>query len=778
MADQATPTSLPSKDDDKTGDEKDRDTLPDAKMASAEDQALVKQIRERLTRRRWLTERNWWGNILFHLGIQWITYDNGAQRWRQRKLSPSVPTPITNLFRATLDTVKSALAQHAPRFIGTPERDTPSAIAGAQSADENLDIILAEGKFEKAKRRNLDWLTLTGNGIIEIVWDDSPETGEVPIPYDVCSNCGKSYPPGTINADLPQCPECGSPFLTESETEAIMVPRGSIRFDTKSPFETFIDPVIEELEDQPHVMFIESYTTEQVEMQWGKTVPSDSGNLTTSGFLRQSAGSIATPGIGIPFSAMSAMDREHRVTVIRLFSKRNKAYPKGCYIVLTSSGHELEKHSEFPWKRKGTEKKYYPFTLFRFGTVGGRAWGYTPADDLLPKQYQLNKAESLFTLIMTRMANPVWLIPTNTNPTRITGEIGIQIEYTPVGQAAPQRIPGAEAPQSLVTYITDIRRSFDELSGAFDAVRGRSMGSRTPVGTVQTLSDRGFGRWATVFGNLEEGYEDMARKALEVWRQNAKTPRVRAIRNLLGGWSFNEFMGADWDEGVDISVEAGSSRPRTQQQKLQTYVQLAQYGFIDIKDQSQVIKILQDVGLSNLLPGVQEDTKAAYAENANFMLWARSVKEKLGSMSPSVLSADPGDVNTHEMLTTLMSMPDGRPLTEVFMVQPLVDAHDVHFLTHRRFALTQDFRALPEVCKAIFYRHMATHQSDLIQSKLYLQLSTPGEGQALPGQPPGGQPQPQPAPQPQQQNPAGHKPPGRPTPGRPAAPPQPPPQGG
>src|SRR5260370_12812955 len=129
-----------------------------------------------------------------------------------------------------------------------------------------------------------------------------------------------------------------------------------------------------------------------------------------------------------------------------------------------------------------------------------------------PKQYQLNKAESLFTLIMTRMANPVWLIPTNTNPTRITGEIGIQIEYTPVGTQIPARIPGADAPQSLVQYIDRIYKSFDELSGAFDAVRGRTIGTRTPVGTVQTLADRGFGRWATVFGNLEEGYEDIAKK--------------------------------------------------------------------------------------------------------------------------------------------------------------------------------------------------------------------------------------------------------------------------
>src|SRR5262249_30276747 len=163
-------------------------------------------------------------------------------------------------------------------------------------------------------------------------------------------------------------------------------------------------------------------------------------------------------------------------------------------------------------------QKYYPIVHFKFGEIGGRAWGYTPADDLLPKQYQLNKAESLLTLIMSRMANPVWLIPSNTNPTRITGEIGIQVEYIPVSNSKPERVAGSEAPQSLVKYITDIRQSFDELSGAFSAIRGRQVGTRTPVGTVQQLTERGFGRWATVFASLEENYEQLAKHSLELWR--------------------------------------------------------------------------------------------------------------------------------------------------------------------------------------------------------------------------------------------------------------------
>src|SRR2546422_4366555 len=200
--------------------------------ASNLDQALVREIKERLSKRRWLIERNWWGSILYHLGVQWVVYDTNARRWRQRKLSPSVPTPITNLFRATLDTVKSAIAQHEPRFLGTPMRDDPKAIAAASTADQQLQVILEEGGFRKARRRMLDWLIPTGNAFVECVWDSSPETGMDEVPYEKCTRCESEFPPDKIDPEKPACPNCGNTMLAESDHLFITVPRGSIRFDT------------------------------------------------------------------------------------------------------------------------------------------------------------------------------------------------------------------------------------------------------------------------------------------------------------------------------------------------------------------------------------------------------------------------------------------------------------------------------------------------------------------------------------------------------------------
>ena len=696
------------------------------KQALPKEQALIKELKERLSRRRWLIERNWWGNTLYYLGLQWIVYDTTSRRWRQRKLSPSTPTPITNLFRSTLDTVKSAIAQHSPRFLGTPTRDDSQAVAAAGSVDIQLAIILREGEFNKARRRMLDWLLLTGNAFMEVVYDTGEETGLTAIPYEKCMECGKEMEPGSEELDkvtvgeMPACPDCQSPWLADSDSNFKFVPRGRIRFDTASPFEVYIDPAIEELQDQPFMLVVKSYTTEQIKEIWDKDVEPSQAYGGLGDLMRDTVPTLATTGAGAPFGAQSAYERENRVQVIRAFIKRHKEYPDGTYLVMTAGGQILEQTKKFPWVHKVSGRKYYPWVHFKFGTVGGRAWGFTPADDLLPKQYQLNKAESLFTLIITRMANPVWLIPANSNPTRITGDIGIQIEYTQIGQAAPSRISGAEAPQSLVVYIKDIRQSFDELSGAFAAVRGRLMGSRTPVGTVQALQERGFGRWATVFANLEEGYSDLAKAALEVWRSNINTPRVQAVRDAVGGWTFNAFMGADWVDGVDVEVEAGSSRPVSHQEKLQTYAVLGQMGVINFADKAQSVKLLEDTGMSNILPGVEEDTKQAYKENAEYMSWAQRITDEILTAQ---IGVDP------EVQTRLAGLLAEMPIT----VLPLVDNHEVHFLTHRRLCMTDMFKGLPSMVQQVMFQHMLGHKENILVSKIFEQAAAPmqsGGGQA------------------------------------------------
>jgi hypothetical protein len=220
-----------------------------------------------------------------------------------------------------------------------------------------------------------------------------------------------------------------------------------------------------------------------------------------------------------------------------------------------------------------------------------------------------------------------------------------------------------------------------------------------------------------------------------VWRQNANAPRVRAVQNAIGGWTFQEFLAADWDDGVDVQVESGSSRPKTQMQKLQTYMYLAQSGLLNLSDMAQKIKILEDVGMSNLLPGVEQDTKAAYKENADFMQWGEQLKQ-------SVLQSN---INTPEGQGQIQEDMAKMPI----MVHPLVDDHALHFLTHRQLCLSPEFKSMPDQVQQVMFQHMLQHKQDLGINMMIPQMPSPpspgmssGAIQSGPNQQPGPAPGP------------------------------------
>src|SRR5574341_608590 len=91
--------------------------------ASEKDQKLIQlilDVKERTESGRWVFERDWFRNILYYVGQQWITYQEGARRWRLRNMPIWVPLPVTNRLASTANTIRSAVAQVVPAFTATP----------------------------------------------------------------------------------------------------------------------------------------------------------------------------------------------------------------------------------------------------------------------------------------------------------------------------------------------------------------------------------------------------------------------------------------------------------------------------------------------------------------------------------------------------------------------------------------------------------------------------------------------------------------------------------
>jgi hypothetical protein len=257
----------------------------------------------------------------------------------------------------------------------------------------------------------------------------------------------------------------------------------------------------------------------------------------------------------------------------------------------------------------------------------------------------------------------------------------------------PERLAGLDAPVSVIKFIEQIDQDFEELANTFAVMKGKTPSNVRAASAIQMLIERGFGRFGTVFDNLEEAYENWAVQALELWRQRAVYPRTQAISKVAGGWQFMEFLGADLNE-VDIRVEAGSTRPKSQAGRQMLVQQMLQMGLLNPNDPEQRMKIFEEMGAVSLMPGAEADIKIVAEENARFMAWAQGVGQQLKDMQQQGDEVPP--VLTAALIQSTMPL---KP-------NPILDHHPTHLVHHRRFALTAEFRALPEMAQALFVQHL------------------------------------------------------------------------
>ncbi|MGH2621679.1 MAG: hypothetical protein ACRDHG_14090, partial [Anaerolineales bacterium] len=111
-------------------------------------------------------------------------------------------------------------------------------------------------------------------------------------------------------------------------------------------------------------------------------------------------------------------------------------------------------------------------------------------------------------------------------------------------------------------------------------------------------------------------------------------------------------------------------------------------------DPEQRMKIFEEMGAVSLMPGAEADIKIVAEENSKFMTWAQSVARQLKDVAKN------GDEIPPEMLLQLIQT------TSPLKPNPIIDHHPTHLVHHRRFALTEEFRALPDMAKALFIQHM------------------------------------------------------------------------
>jgi hypothetical protein len=305
--------------------------------------------------------------------------------------------------------------------------------------------------------------------------------------------------------------------------------------------------------------------------------------------------------------------KARRAIVKRLFMKPSDKYPEGLYVV--ACGDKVLEKGSLPKTKEG--RPFIPIAHIPFDKVPGAALGRTPMDDLLPKQIQRNKIESLMELIIFRMASPQWTAPSGTILHGLNGEPGTLIEYSLVGDksTAPQRIPGEQIPSSLPMAIEKIDRDIEDLVSTFEALKGQLPAAGTPNVAIENLIEQGLTRFGPALRNMGEGWRQWMIHQLEFFRIYGQTERYLAKKGATSRWKVDKFKGADITGAVNVRVESDSTTPRSTQVETAKTLEAVNSKLVDITDPNIRYEVLRRLKLQDLMSDVDGDKLQAVKEN-------------------------------------------------------------------------------------------------------------------------------------------------------------------
>lgn len=597
---------------------------------------------------RWLWEREWLRDLFYVANRQWITFHPTRREWVDKRLQKWVPRPVTNKMAETLQAIRTNLGAINLEVTVRPVGKDPESIAAATIADQLSPLLHEEHLMNQVMREADFWLITTGNACLQLSWDKDTRFNKVFVSHEQCISCGVVLPPTDVVNAGHHCPNCGGTFLEKAEDAngkpiGQFVAFGKGKTTALSPFEYAFPPNVTRFDELPYIIRLRwrdkhyyeaNHPEYATRITWEKS-PSD-----RSLQIFKSLALTNDVGTGSQFAYLGAAG-SHTIegaTEYELWLRPTPEYPDGLLLRIVGDKNPilLQAPNESipgPLPYKDVEgNPIFPFMHAQYEHMGGRLYGRSALSPLIQKQDQLNQLDSLVQLCVQRMANPVWVIPENAGIENLTGEPGLQIKWNVLaanGQGKPERIPGVPIDASLFAFREQIIKDIEELSGAFDIIKGQKPSGVEAFSALQLLVERSQSRFVSVFQSRGEMYRKWFSVAVELERQFGPQQRTWAVVGPNRGYTFKHFENAQLQAQVSVQIEDGSNMPKTALGKRAAIEQANQLRLLNPQDPDQRYALLTSFGLSELAPSMDMHVQAAQQIQDAFERW---VEQPIGAV--------------------------------------------------------------------------------------------------------------------------------------------------
>lgn len=666
--------------------------------------------------------RTWYENNAYNLGHQNIEWNRSTRAFGRMNLRKGTPTPVTNMYNPTLGFIDAELCRVEPQLSAAPGSPKDIDRLTADLAKMVINFVEAEVGLPKLRPQISKGVSINNNMYTFYGWDADAGRREF-VPYWVCPADPKHvFQPAEAQKLQGMCPAHNIP-LEQSADQGEELAEGAPFAELLTPFECWMDPTIKDHNDQPMALIrrmrsIEGWIRPKYpNVQFAKdrgegyAPPKDQGMVYLQNIIRLAAGA----GMGSS-SGYGGMRFEGSDLVDDFLVLPNQTFKKGVYARIAGNDTILE-CKDFPYHDGTPVKKgkyFLPLTHWKYDDVPGAHFATGPADHLKGLQRERNRLLAAISLYFARMANGIWALPEGTDHTAITGEQGGIITYNKEA-GEPKRVEGGRLPSSYSQRFAEIDQEMMRIAGIPEILQGDVPGRVDSSSAIGRLENRAQGRFAPLYLNFEQSYEDMTRKLFFIFRLNAPETTYTRIKGESSRWQFEALRAADLMGNCDIRVEVGSAEPKSDLARQAAYERALNMGLVDITDPRVRLTIIRALRVHELMDDMNQDDETIAKEHAMVVKYADTYFAK---------NKDSGEWELTVPIQQLPSFP--------VPIDPVIDNHPLHYARHRVWMQTDEFKNLPPPVQKMF------RTMHLMQHMAVIDMASTGGAGTAPGQEAGG----------------------------------------
>jgi len=623
-------------------------------------------------------------NILYYMGEQWMDWVKSEQIFRRSIRQISVPTPVSNIIRDYVRSMKALILNKDFSVTIWPNSDNADDAEAAKLGELLLSDMESanDEEFLDEKEKAAMWTVLAGT---------------------------------TFMRTFPEL-DRGEWYL---DANGDMARTGEIVTESVPIFNVAVDLMGDKLNQKRCIGVKSVKPREWVEDTFKVILSTDEEEQATNyqKKLMKMVGSVS-PWKGAGLESLTDIEDDDMVVFKEIEYKPDLQYPNGRFVA-ACCGQVCFAHDKMPIPILDG-KWEYSLTDFHYYYVPGRFWSDAGVNDLISPQNTINQIDQALEINRKSLGRNMVVLGSDVEIQRLTkfGEHLLVLKYDALlsGGAKPEFKQGTQLPNQILDERNIHRQVAQDAGGDPKSVmKGQAPSTQASGVLVDTLREAAEQGHTPDVMRFYRGIKRTKRKSLILAKYTYTEERMIKVAGKGKRIEIKSFVGADLRDNTDVRLELSSGIASTKTGQVQMFLKLIESGFFSMDSPIEPEfreELMRRMGLSGFSDKTNTDVQRAQSENSLL-----SHTDEENTYETTVVKTPQGEKEIDFIpgifltMNNPMATPENPQDSIVLSQDPMFkfDDHMIHYGVHREKILSPEFKDMSPDAQAILIGHTDIH---------------------------------------------------------------------